>query len=560
MIGSSAGVLYRGGGLALDGNSLYIADTLNHRILGYRDVRAVSLGQPADIVIGQVSPDRSIPNSPSGRITAPSQDGLLLPHAVAVDSRGDLWVADSGNGRVLRFPRPFATSGPARANLVIGQPNFSLRITDPSARNMNFPVGIAFTTGGHLLVSDLAHHRVLLFLRPANGDFTNFQAANNVFGQSDFNSSIAGNAANRMFTPRGIAVDVDDRLYVADSGNNRLHIYNRVPLAGPDPAPALTIGNLNVPVGVTADPRTAEIWVANSGSNQAIRFPSFANLSINPTANLVLTTVIGPLDIRVDSNSNVVLSDSANRVGFYYQLASQTNAASFRTARLSPNTIASLFARGGSFADTTATFSGFPLPRELADTQVLLDEKPASLFFVSPGQINFFVPADAPTSGNVELLVLRRSTGQVVAAGTIPMNSVAPGLFTATASGLGQVSAINQDGTVNSTTNPIARGQVIQIYGTGLGPVSNAPEDGQPAGSQPLATGATPDVSLGLLPARSDIVQFSGLAPGFVGLWQLNVRIPDTVPPGNAVPLIVLLNSQPNLQGQGIFVTIAVRQ
>lgn len=557
-IGTSTGQLFRGGGMALDGNILYIADTLNHRIMCYRDIRSVRLGQPADLIIGQVSPDRSIPNSPNGRLTQPNQEGLFLPHSVAVDSNGDLWVADSGNARVLRFPRPFAATGAQRANLVLGQPNFSLRITDPSQRSMSFPVGIAFTTGGNLLVSDLAHNRVLYFLKPSSGDFTNFQPATNVFGQPDFVSAAAGNTGNRLNGPRGIAVDVDDRLYVADSGNNRVHIYNRVTLAGADQSPALTLQSLNQPTGVAADPRTAEIWVANTGSSQALRFPSFANLSINPRANLVLTTAPGVLDIRVDSNSNIVVSDGANRVSFYYQLAAQSNAANFQTTTLAPNTIASLFAQGGTFTDTTAVFSGFPLPTELGDLQVLLDERPASLFFVSERQINFFVPADAPTSGTVEILVIRRSTNQVLASGTMQMNSQAPGFFTSTATGRGQISAINEDGTVNSSTNPVARGQVISLYGTGLGRVSNAPQDGRPAPSGPLAEGARPDVSFNLLPARPDDVLYSGLAPGFVGLWQLNVRVPMTTPPGNQIPVVVLLNSQPNLLGAAV--TIAVKQ
>jgi uncharacterized protein (TIGR03437 family) len=557
-IGTSTGQLFRGGGMAFDGNTLYIADTLNHRIMCYRDVRSTRLGQSADLIIGQVSPDRGIPNSPNGRLTQPNQEGLFLPHALAVDSNGDLWVADSGNARVLRFPKPFEATGPQRANLVLGQPNFSLRITDPSQRSMSFPSGLAFTTGGHLLVSDLAHNRVLYFLKPTGGDFTNFQAATNVFGQPDYTSASPSPAGNRMNGPRGIAVDVDDRMYVADSVNNRVHIYNRVTIAGPDASPALTLQGLNVPVGVHADPRTAEIWVANSGTTQAIRFPSFANLSVNPRANLVLTTAVGPLDIKVDSNSNVVVSDSSNRVSFYYQLAGQLNAANFQTTTLAPNTIASIFAQGGRFSDREAVFTGFPMPTELADLQVLLDEKPASLFFVGERQINFFVPADAPTSGLVEILVLRKSSGQVLASGTMQMNAQAPGFFTSTASGRGQVSAINEDGTVNSVQNPIARGQVISLYGTGLGRVSNAPPDGQPAPSSPLAEGARPDVSFNLLPARPDDVLYSGLAPGFVGLWQLNVRVPLTTPPGNQIPVVVLLNSQPNLQGAAI--TIAVKQ
>ncbi len=558
-IGSLLGVTYRGGGMALDGNILYVADTLNNRVLGFRDIRAISLGRPADLIIGQVSPDRSLPNSPNGRTTSPSQEGLYLPHSVAVDAQGNLFVADSGNGRVLRFPRPFDTPGPQRANLVLGQPNFALKITDPTPRNMSFPVGLAFTNNGSLLVSDLLHNRVLYFIRPNGGDFTNFQAAANVFGQPDFVTSFGSGAGNRLNAPRGIAVDVDDRLYVADSQNNRVQIYNRVPLAGPDASPALTLSGLSSPSSVTADPRTAEIWVANTGQSLAVRFPAFANLSINPRSNLVLTSPVGVLDIRIDQNSNVVISDSTNRVGFYYRVASPINGANFQTTTLAPNTIASIFAQGGAFADSEGVFSSLPLPKVLADTEVLLNEKAVPLFFVGPGQINFFVPGDVATNGQLELLVVRKSNGQVIASGSVQMDTGSPGLFTATSTGQGQVAAINQDGTVNTPANPIARGQVISLFGTGLGRVSNAPTDGDPAPTSPLAEGTRPDVSFNLLAnVKPEDISFSGLAPGFVGLWQINVKIPDTVPPGAAVPVLVFLNSSPNRRGTPV--TIAVKQ
>ncbi|MBM3760907.1 MAG: hypothetical protein FJW36_11735 [Acidobacteria bacterium] len=79
-VGVFQGVQYRGGGIALDGNTLYVADTLNNRVLGYRDVRSVALGQPADIIIGQVSPTRSTINSPDGNQNIPNATGLFLPH------------------------------------------------------------------------------------------------------------------------------------------------------------------------------------------------------------------------------------------------------------------------------------------------------------------------------------------------------------------------------------------------------------------------------------------------------------------------------------------------
>ena len=122
----------------------------------------------------------------------------------------------------------------------------------------------------------------------------------------------------------------------------------------------------------------------------------------------------------------------------------------------------------------------------------------------------------------------------------------------------GQVSALNEDNTVNSTSNPIARSKIIQLYGTGLGAVSNTPADGAPAGV-PLSVGVErPDVYFNGIIVPAANVQYSGLAPGFVGLWQLNVKVPDTVAPGNAVSVLVLLRSVGSQRG--LATVIAVKQ
>jgi uncharacterized protein (TIGR03437 family) len=556
-VGSFQGRQYRGGGIALDGNTLYIADTLNNRVLGYRDIRSVALGKPADLVIGQVSLTRTTINSPTGNQNVANQTGLFLPHSVAVDSRGDLYVADTLNSRVVRYPRPFDNTGNLVPNLVLGQSSFTGRITDASPRNMSSPVGLAFATGGHLVVSDSAHNRVLLFLRPNGGDFTNGQAAAAVFGQPDFVTIQSSNDSKRMNAPRGVTVDVDDRMYVVDSGNSRVHIYNRITQAGTDPTPALTLAGLNQPLGVHSDPRTAELWITDGGNNRALRFPAFESLSVNVRSNLLVAGPL-PLDLKVDSNSNLIVSDFSNRIAFYYQAQVSVNGANQQNVNLAPGMIASTYAQGGVFADSTVVASTQQLPTELADTQVLVNDRPAPLFFVSPGQINYQVPWGTPSGIDADVTVIKKSTGQVLASSLTRVTQVSPGFFTATANGRGQISALNQDNTVNSISNPVGRGQVIQLYGTGVGAVSNQPADGAPSPSSPLAVGDRPDVVINGRPVPAADVQFSGLGPGFVGLWQLNVKIPDSVPPGNSISVLVLLKSVASQQNLGT--VIAVKQ
>jgi len=556
-VGVFQGRQYRGGGIALDGNTLYIADTLNNRVLGYRDVRSVALGQPADLVIGQVSPTRTTVNSPDGNQNIPNATGLFLPHSVAVDSRGDLYIADTLNSRVLRYPRPFDNLSNLRPNLVLGQSSFTSKIQDASPRNMSAPVGLAFATGGHLVVTDSAHHRVLLFLRPNGGDFTNGQAASSVFGQQDFISTVASADPKRMNSPRGVTVDVDDRMYVVDGGNQRLMIYNRITQAGNDPTPALTLTGFSVPQGVHSDPRTAELWITDGNNNRALRFPAYESLSVTTRSNLLVGALV-PLDVKVDQNSNLILSDASNRIAFYYQAQASVNGANQQSLNLAPGMIASMYAQGGKFADDTVVASTSTLPKELADTQVLVNDVPTPLFFVSPGQINYQVPWGTPSGTDADVTVIKKSTGQVLASSLVRIVDVSPGFFTATANGRGQISALNQDNTVNSISNPVGRGQVIQLYGTGIGRVSNQPADGEPSPGGPLAEGEKPDVVINGRTVPAADVLYSGLAPGFVGLWQLNVKIPDIVPPGNNISVLVLLRSVPSQNNLGT--VIAVKQ
>jgi uncharacterized protein (TIGR03437 family) len=192
------------------------------------------------------------------------------------------------------------------------------------------------------------------------------------------------------------------------------------------------------------------------------------------------------------------------------------NAAGFRASAVAPGSLASVF---GTFSGAaTLAASQAPLPRRLGETELLIQDVAAPLLFASGEQINFQVPrALAPGQYPVDV----RVAGQRVGRTSVTVIPRAPGLFVATA--------------------PVRRGDIITIYGTGQGEVTNAPEDGSTAPANPLAfTTATPEVTIGGRPAT---VRFSGLAPGFVGLWQINAAIPGDAPVGAAVPLVVAYGS-----------------
>jgi len=163
------------------------------------------------------------------------------------------------------------------------------------------------------------------------------------------------------------------------------------------------------------------------------------------------------------------------------------------------------------------------LPRTIDDTEVLVDGKAAPLYYSSPAQINFQMPS-ATASGQFVTEV--RVGGQPVARSAATVLPAAPGLFT----------AANQDGSINSASRPSRPGDTIVLYGTGQGAVSPPVEDGAAATVLSAST-VMPIVYLG---GRQMQVAFSGLAPGFAGLWQINVALPPDVPTGNEMELTVV--------------------
>lgn len=548
-----------GGGAVIDARTdpphLYVSDPGNNRVLGFKDYRTVKPGDRADLVIGQPDFLTSMINYPKNDPTQISEQGLSFPEGVAIDANSDLWVADTGNGRVLRFPRPFdqPAGGQARANLVIGQPNFFTRIPDASSQTMGQPYGIAFSATGHLLVSDSGFNRVLLFLKPQDGDFTNGQSAYRVIGQPDFGPHTTGPLSG----PAMIALDLDDRLYVADSGNHRVAIYDyRIPgIPTNDPAISLSFTATNSgqpmqsPTGIFVNQLTSEIWVADTGSNRVLRFPRFDRA--NTLADVAIGSA-GPLAVTLDPFGNPVVIESINRVAFYYPQIDMTSNAGGITNRFSGNAanyfqrfapamIASIFSYPTThFGTDKAQASTVPLPTVLGDVSVFVAGIPAPLFYASPEQINFQVPSNTPL-GLQEIQVIKASTGQIIASSQARIDPVAPGLFTANSTGTGPLAVSNQDFSVNSGTNPAKAGSIIHLYGTGMGIVSGAPPDGTPAPQQPVPTDEKPQVFINPTtgPVPDSDVLYSGLAPGFVGVWQIDVRVPKDVPIGD-VPVAVV--------------------
>lgn len=213
------------------------------------------------------------------------------------------------------------------------------------------------------------------------------------------------------------------------------------------------------------------------------------------------------------------------------------NGASFnRGAALAPGTIISIF--GANLALSTASAPSLPLPISLAGTRVLVGETPIPLFYVSPAQINALLPYER-VPGTYQLAVESLSgRGPGV---SLLVSAYAPGIFTVSSNGSGQgIFVVAQDGSLVSNNNPARRGSIVSIYATGLGAVDPPVTSGDAGNAiEPLnRTLLTPMVRFDTYDGE---VLYSGLAPGFAGLYQINVKVPASVSSAYNIPVTLAI-------------------
>jgi uncharacterized protein (TIGR03437 family) len=185
----------------------------------------------------------------------------------------------------------------------------------------------------------------------------------------------------------------------------------------------------------------------------------------------------------------------------------------------------------------------------LAETQVTFNGVPAPIVYTSDQQLAAIVPYG--TKGPSADMVVTYQ-GHPTNPMPVLIQASSPGLFTADSTGQGQAAAINQDGTINNSTNPAPAGTYISLYATGEGQTNPTGTDGKPA-TAPLPKPVLPvTVTIAGQPAP---VQYAGAAPGLVaGVMQVNAQIPTTTPLGNA-PVVLQVGTTKSQDN----VTIAVR-
>jgi sugar lactone lactonase YvrE len=327
-------------GVAFDASgNLFVADTLNHRVLGYRS--PMTTDRVADIVIGQ-------PDFKSGDLhTDVSASTLRTPVAIALDSAGNLYVSDSGNHRVLEYDRPFATD--TVADRVFGQPDFTSHAPNNGGvlpGSLNSPTGIAVDSAGRfprLWVCDFGNNRVLEYDNPTG---TRGRPADHVLGQTTFMTNDSGTSRTEMDAPVGVAVDAQHNVWVTEFDNNRVLVFDD-PFETGDYAADFVLGQTSFttatpgclepisadvlcgPSAVTVDPN-GNVYVCDTVNSRVLMYtspyvthdrvadrvfgqPDFA--SNTASTNTSASALALPTGVAIDPAGNVAIADSGfNRV------------------------------------------------------------------------------------------------------------------------------------------------------------------------------------------------------------------------------------------------------
>jgi len=200
-----------------DGNKLIATCGSQNRVLIWNSIPQTN-GQPADVVLGQ-------PNFTS-TTAGTSQTTFDYPIGVMVSPSGKLLISDYNNNRVLIW-NTIPTANAAPADVVIGQPTFGNKISGNKADQLYRPRGVAMSPDGKLLIACSSSHHVFIY---DSIPVSNRESATVVIGQKNFKLSTSGTSDSTMYLPYGVTVTARGKLAIAEFGNNRVLLYNSLPV------------------------------------------------------------------------------------------------------------------------------------------------------------------------------------------------------------------------------------------------------------------------------------------------------------------------------------------
>ncbi len=475
-------------GVAVDSSgNVYISDTGNAR------VRKVSSAGAISTVAG----NGNAGNAGDGSAATGAQ--LNLPVGLAVDSAGNLFIADYGNNRVRKVAASSGTISTVAGNGVQGYGGDGHAATSAA---LNGPQSVAVDANGNLYIADSQNNRVRV-VTPAGTIST--VAGTGLPGYTGDGHAATG--AN-IVSPTGLVVDSSGAVYFTDSST----VIRKFTVGGS----IFTIAG-NGTLGYSGDGGLA----------------TAAQLDV-------------PMGMAVDSKGVLYVADAANNsiralraVGTGNSIAAVVSAAGNQTGPVAPGEMIVIYGSGlgpAGPAVSAAYGSNGILPNTVSGTTVYFNGVPGPILYTSATQVAAIVPFSA-APGNLSIFVSYQA--QTTAPVTLTVAPAAPALFTLDYSGKGQAVAVNlADSTLNGAAHPAKSGSYILLYATGLGQTTPGGSDGA-LYSQPFPLPVlTPTATIG---GKTAVVQYAGGAQSLVaGILQINLQIPTGLTPGaNAVSLTV---------------------
>ncbi len=254
-----------------------------------------------------------------------SAHSMNTPYDLTIDKTGRLWMCDLSNNRVLSWASADAMNDGQDADFVLGQADFVGKSSGTSATTLKSPGGVLVDPAGNVYVADTSNSRVLIYNDPLHTD----GVADVVLGQADFVSGMAhkGGAvsASGLFAPYGMAMDASGNLYVVDYNDNRVLRY-------------------------------APPFVTNMNASQVFGQPDFLSNTAN-NGGASASSLNGPGYAAVDSTGNLYISDFGNNRVLEYNTPVTTDAVADRVFG-QPNFTTITSNTGGVSAQSMATPDG----------------------------------------------------------------------------------------------------------------------------------------------------------------------------------------------------------
>ena len=545
----------RAEGMAEAGRNAFTAPLRQPQALATDAAGNLYFAERGNHVIRMITRDGLIrPVAGSGQLGSSGDGGpavnasLNEPGGVAIDAAGNVYVADSGNHRI----RKVSSDGIITTIAGTGRQGMSGDGGRATEAELDAPTALAVDGAGNLFCVDYGNNRVR---RISAAGIISTLAGSSVPG---FGGDGGPATAAQLDTPSGIAVDSAGSVYIADSRNHRVRKVSSAGvistfagngMKGSYAGPSATESSLDTPSGVAVD-AAGNVYIAQTTNVLVWRVTPdgrmkdhayFAMLPQNPG------DIADPFaSVAADRAGNVYYANRfINQIHIVTPLreATTVSAASYDERGTARESIVAAF--GANLATATAAATTVPLPTQLAGTTVLVrdsagSQQPAPLFFVSPNQVNYQLPAGlAPGYATVTIT----SGDGSIATGFVNITSIVPALFAANADGAGLAAAlllrVRPDG--SQVYEPVSQYDTTQQKYIAR-PISFGPETEQ-LFLVLFGTGIRGRSALSAVTAQiggaDGEVTYAGPQGGFVGLDQVNVRLPRSLAGRGEVEIVV---------------------